>query len=349
MSHRRFRQLDWNDRLRIESGLRHGLTQRQIAAELGVHYNTIYNELKRGRYTHLNSDYTTEERYSPDIAEAAYQAHLAAKGPGLKIGKDRALAAYIEDKIIGEGYSPAAVLGEIKRKGITFETTICESTLYSYIKKGIFLQLEQSHLPRRGRRKRTYKKVHKKAARASIGASIDNRPQEINDRGTFGHVEMDCVVGKKKTKETLLVLSERFSRHETIVKMKDHTAESVVAALDDLERRYGEMFPVIFGTITVDNGPEFSDVAGMERSCLHDGPRTKVFYCHPYSSFERGTNENINAMIRRWLPKGTDFSQITDETIQAIEDWINNYPREILGFFSADDVFEACLSGLAIA
>lgn len=153
---RRFRHLSWNDRLRIEAFLKCGKSVQEIADEIGVHRNTIYNELKRGRYTHRNSDWTEEERYSPDIAEAAYREHLAAKGPDLKIGKDYRLAEYIERRIVEDGYSPAAVLGEIKVKGIQFNTTICEATLYSYIKKGVFLTLEMVHLPCKGKQKRPY-------------------------------------------------------------------------------------------------------------------------------------------------------------------------------------------------
>lgn len=308
----------------------------------------VYNELKRGRYTHRNSDWTEEERYSPDIAEAAYREHLAAKGPDLKIGKDYRLAEYIERRIVEDGYSPAAVLGEIKVKGIQFNTTICEATLYSYIKKGVFLTLEMVHLPCKGKQKRPYTKVkkNKKAARASAGKSIEKRDPEIDTREEVGHWEMDCVEGKKKTKETLLVLSERKARKEIMIKMKDQTAGSVVAALDRLERRYGTLFYKIFQTITVDNGSEFADVEGLERSCRRKGKRTTVFYCHPYSSYERGTNENINRMIRRWFPKGTDFGQVPKKAIQAVEDWLNAYPREILGFRSADEVFAEGLAAL---
>lgn len=348
MKKRRFKHLSWNDRLRIESFLKCGKRVQEIADEIGVHRNTIYNELKRGRYIHRNSDWTEEERYSPDIAEAAYRENLAAKGPGLKIGKDHRLAAYIERRIVEDGYSPAAVLGEIKVKGIQFDTTICEATLYSYIKKGVFLTLEMVHLPCKGKQKRPYTKVkkNKKAARASAGKSIEKRDPEIDTREEVGHWEMDCVEGKKKTKETLLVLSERKARKEIMIKMKDQTAGSVVAALDRLERRYGTLFYKIFQTITVDNGSEFADVEGLERSCRRKGKRTTVFYCHPYSSYERGTNENINRMIRRWFPKGTDFGQVPKKAIQAVEDWLNAYPREILGFRSADEVFAEGLAAL---
>ena len=266
MKKRRFKHLSWNDRLRIESFLKCGKRVQEIADEIGVHRNTIYTELKRGRYIHRNSDWTEEERYSPDIAEAAYRENLAAKGPGLKIGKDHRLAAYIERRIVEDGYSPAAVLGEIKVKGIRFDTTICEATLYSYIKKGVFLTLEAAHLPRQGMKKRQYKKVKKTAARPSAGRSIEKRSPEIDDRAEIGHWEMDCVEGKKKTKETLLVLTERKARKEIMVKMKDKTTGSVVDALDRLERRYGKLFSKVFQTITVDNGTEFSDVAGLDLS-----------------------------------------------------------------------------------
>ena len=156
MKRRRFRHLSWNDRLKIEAMLKAGRHYQEIADEIGVHLRTIYNEVKRGRYIHTNSDLTEEERYSPDIAEAAYREHLAAKGPDLKIGNDHELAQYIEKKIGEEGYSPAAVLGEIKEQGIEFQTTICESTLYSYIDKGVFLTITNKSLPVKSKKKRSY-------------------------------------------------------------------------------------------------------------------------------------------------------------------------------------------------
>mgnify|MGYP004666659007 CR=1 FL=1 len=340
------KHLTWTDRLKIEKGLKEGLKPCAIADRLHVHNTTIYRELKRGTYTHLNSDLTTEERYSPDIAEARYRENLKAKGGELKIGDDYELAAFIEEHILN-GYSPAAVVGEIKRLGLTFKTQISEKTIYNYIDKGVFLRLERKHLPEHGERKREYKQVQKKAARAPKGESIEQRSEEINGRTTFGHWEMDCVEGKKKTKEALLVLSERLTRKEIIIKMPDKTAASVIKALNRLERKYGRRFKKVFKSITVDNGSEFSNCEGMEKSIYGNKKRTKVYYCHPYSAYERGTNENINKMIRRFLPKGTDFRKVTAEYVQEVETWINNYPREILGFASSNDLFEKCLLSAA--
>ena len=116
---------------------------------------------------------------------------------------------------------------------------------------------------------------------------------------------------------------------------------SVVAALDDLERQCGEAFGQIFKTITVDNGSEFSDAVGIARSALApEGVRTQVFFCHAYCSWERGSNENQNTMIRRRYPKGFDFADTTEEEIKGLERWINKYPRGIFNYKSAAKMFQ---------
>ena len=345
-------QLTRADRIKIEALLKEGLSKAKIAAHLGVHRSTIYNELKRGEYEHRNSDWTTEIRYSPDIAQEKAEENLKVRGTQLKIGNDIAYANYIEDKIVKEDYSPAAVLGELKAQGREgeFNTTVCVATLYSYIDKGVFLKLTNKDLPVKKNKKRGYKKVRKQQARAAAGDSIEKRPDEIDQREEFGHWEMDSVIGKKGvSKNMLLVLTERKTRDEIIFKLPDHTDEAVVAALDRLERRYGaDMFKQIFKTITVDNGSEFADVNGLERSILEEGEkRTHLYYCHPYSSWERGTNEVTNKMVRRKVPKGTNFDDKTDEEIEEIENWINGYPRRIHGYRSAGELFTEELEKLA--
>ncbi|MCD7784570.1 MAG: IS30 family transposase [Oscillospiraceae bacterium] len=158
---------------------------------------------------------------------------------------------------------------------------------------------------------------------------------------------MDSVEGKKKTKKTVLALTERKSRDELFRLMPSKTSESVVKQLDKIERQVGtEKFKQIFKSITVDNGSEFMDVDGIERSVFTGEKRTQVYRCHPYSSNERGSNENQNRMLRRWKQKGTDFTNVTEEEIQKIEDWTNNYPRKMFGFCSAADVAEAWLNSI---
>lgn len=151
------RQLQKRDRIRIEAFLQAGHSKAEIASMIGVHRSTIYNEIKRGLYEHLNSDYTTEMRYSADLAQQKYEENLKARGTQLKIGNDIKLANYIEDKIINEDYSPAAVLGQLtaQEKWGQFSTKICTTTLYSYIDKGIFLKLSNKDLPVKANQKET--------------------------------------------------------------------------------------------------------------------------------------------------------------------------------------------------
>ena len=311
-----YHHLTFTNRLQIEAWDRVNTPVEVMAENLGVHKSTIYRELKRGRYTHLNSDLTTEERYSPDIAEQRYRENLKAKGAPLKIGNDHKYAQYLEYKVSVEKYAPGAILGEIKRKGIEFDTTISKTTFYRYIEDGIFLTLTNKDLPiKKDKDKKKHKRV--KASKPPRGKSIEQRPAEIDEREDFGHWEMDTVIGKQGTKKVLLVLTERKTREEMIRLMNDKSAASVVRALNGIERKMGaEKFAQIFKSITVDNGGEFADYEGIENSVRRKGNRTTLFYCHPYSSYERGSNENQNRMVRRHYPKGFDFTKVTASDIR---------------------------------
>ncbi len=332
--------------------MKEGVKVREIAGKLRVDPSTVYRELKRGSYDRLDGQtWKLITTYSPDIAEQRYQAHLREKGPDLKIGKDHELATYIEQTIINKDCSPAAVYGYAQEEGRVFKTHISVPTIYSYIKKGIFLNLTQEALPRHGVHKNAYKVIKVKApARAPAGESIEKRPEEVKSREEFGHWEMDTVYsGKKKSTAALLVLTERKTRNENIILVPNRRAETTVWAINALERKLGaERFGMIYKSITVDNGSEFALADQLEKSCITDGQRTKVYYCHPYSSWERGSNENVNGMIRRRHPKGTDFSKVTAEEIAATENWINSYPRRILGYKSAGSAFRECLQKLGL-
>ena len=324
------------ERYQIEILLKERYTPCQIAEKLHRHKTTIYREIKRGSVSMLDTNLKPYTKYCPDTAQNKYHINKLNKGADLKIGNDIELAEYIEEKIIKDKYSPQAVLYEIQTNGLHFRTSLCFKTLYNYIDKGVFLHLNNSHLPIRKSRK-------KRSARPRIclrnvsRRSIEERPVHALKRAYFGDWEMDTVYSGQGAKACLLVLSERKTRQEIIVQMPDRTARSTVHALNNLEHIYKEDFSNIFRTITVDNGVEFSDMEGMEASVLHPGKqRTAIYYCHPYASYERGTNENINGMIRRFIPKGTDIGTYTKEQIQKIEDWINNYPRKIFNGLSSN-------------
>lgn len=346
MNSKGFSHITWEDRLTLDRMLRIGTPVAKIAEALGKCKKTIYNEIKRGMCLQQNYDYTFEERYCPEVADQKYRENLLAKGPDLKIGHDHAFAGYVEEKIVKEHYSPGAALAEIREKGLTFDTNICESTLYNYIYRGdVFLTLSPEHLHEKGRRH--YEKTageQKRSANAAKGPRIDKRDEEINERTTFGNWEMDSVMGCVESHRALLVLTERLTREGLLMLLPDHTASSVVRALNSLERRYGADFYKIFKTITVDNGCEFQDYDGMEKAKRRKGKRTTVYYCHAYSPHERGSNENMNRLIRRFFPKGTNLDEVTIAEVQAAQDWINNYPRKVLGWKSAQALFTAQVS-----
>ena len=173
--------------------------------------------------------------------------------------------------------------------------------------------------------------------------SIEDRPKKINNRIEYGHWEGDTVKGPLGAKAGLFTLTERKTREEIIVKIYDGTHAAIQEAIDGLEMKYGAAFKVKFRSITFDNGAEFLGWKTLEISLLTAGLRTIIYFAHSYSSWERGTNENQNRMIRRFIPKGTNIANISEEEVQWIQDWMNNYPRKILGYRTANEAAEECL------
>lgn len=344
MKRKKFKTLTYTQRLQIETLIKTGKSKRYIADFLGVHISTVYRELKHGEYTHTTKSdtfwavyYKKETRYSAQIAQERHKIACTSKGRPLKIGKDFELVNYIQNRVNKEKISACAVLGQIKHMQLKFSTTISKTTLYRYIELGLFDNVQIIT------RKKKYRKTSFK--RAPKGTSIEKRPKEIKQRKTFGHWEMDCVCGSNRT--TLLVLSERLTRREIIFKMENQKADSVIRCLNILEHKYGKLFKQVFKTITVDNGSEFSNFTGIEKSIYgQHSKRTQVFYCHPYCSCERGTNERLNREIRRLIPKGSALSKYSIEDIQKVEDWLNNYPRSVLNFATANELFDEQLSKL---
>ncbi|CDB13687.1 putative uncharacterized protein [Eubacterium sp. CAG:192] len=340
---KKYNQLSREDRIQIEALYESGMKAVKIAEQLGYHYSTIYRELKRGKTVRRNrSDWSEKEIYSYDKGQIKYEENKRKCGrKKIMHEKDEEFIEYVEMMISDYHYSPAAIMEEIKRDGMEYKTKICLTTFYNYIKAGVFPNIVLADLPYR--RKKKIKRKQKVQKRFSKGTSIDKRPKEIETREEIGHWEMDSVVGPQgEGEKTLLVLTERKTRKEIIRLLNNHTSEEVVKALNRIERDLGEKkFRETFKSITVDNGTEFSDWEGMERSRRNKKrKRTKIYYCHAYRSCERGSNENLNRMIRRWFPKGTNFDDVSKLEVQKVENWINQYPREILGWKSSDEMYK---------
>lgn len=338
---RRNKYITEQERYKIEALKKAKHSNAEISIQIGKSERTIRREIARGKIKLLNSDLTERYEYCADVAHRKYLENANNKGPGLKIGHDHELAVYIEDKIINEGWSPDTVIGRIKEEDLQFKTTLCTKTVYNYIDREVFLNLSNKHLLiKRQGYKRKYKRISKVALNNTASRSIEERPEEVNSRESLGHWEMDCVVSGRGSKTVLLVLTERKSRRNLIFKMQGKTQENVAKVLDKLERKYKHKFKEKIKSITMDNGCEFINQEAIEKSVLTKKKRTTAYYAHPYSSWERGSNENANKMIRRFIPKGADISKYTEQEIRRIEYWINNYPRKILGYKTATECYE---------
>lgn len=326
-------------RYEIELLLKEKYTKPRISKVLGIKYNTLYKEIERGTVKQLDSLLAEHYVYKADYAQMVYERSTSNRGRNLKIGADYQLAAYIETMIREKKYSPEALIRHAENEGLQFSTTLCPKTIYNYLDMGLFLNASNADLPYK---KPGKKKKKEEKSTVSLnnrkGRSIEERPKTVLDREQYGHWEMDTVVSAQNTGlSCLLVLSERMSREEIIMKIRNKKSCTVVRALNRLEKRYGsKAFREKFKTITCDNGVEFLDHEGIEKSVLTKQKRTTVYYCHPYSSYERGTNENINRMIRRFFPKGTNFDEVTPAQVTAVESWINNYPRKIFSGLSSN-------------
>ncbi|OWZ83307.1 hypothetical protein CDO51_09205 [Natranaerobius trueperi] len=155
----------------------------------------------------------------------------------------------------------------------------------------------------------------------------------------LGHWEIDTVIGKKtKTEPVLLTITERKTRKEIIRKIPAKTTEAVQETLANLTYEMGDSFSKVFKSFTADNGLEFADLASLEKTS-----NTKVYFAHPYSSGERGTNERHTGLIRRFIPKGKSLSDFSSQAIARVQTWCNTLPRRILGYLSPDEAFlEQC-------
>ena len=317
----------------------------EIGEELNCHRTTISREIKKGEVELDNGDGTTRKEYVPEIAQKVYEFNNSNKGPDLKIDKNKELAEFIEEKI-KELRSPAAVAKDIEESD-KFKIQLHWKTIYNYIDKGV-LNIERSDLPH-GNYK-TGKDRPKESAsttRRKEGRTIRDRPEEADTREEFGHWEMDLVEGlKQKGEPALLVLTERQTRQEIIEKIPNKKAKSVVKGLDRIERRFGVVnFRETFKSITTDNGSEFADYEGIEESYTGSSiPRTSLYYCDAYCSWQRGSNEVANKFIRRFLPKGTSFKGIKRKLVKKIQEFINTYPRKMFNYENSDKLFKKKLS-----
>jgi IS30 family transposase len=310
-----YRQITMDEREVIAKLHHEGRKPSEIARVLDRDKSTIIRELGRNS----SSEYTC---YTPCRAHvrADVRRRKASRRPRLK---NEVIRTFVHTKL-ALGWSPELIAGRLSLEYPG--QTISYEAIYQYIyhpktedREELIASLRRAH------KKRKQKSIGRKVRKSKIPnrVPIDARPKSVDARRRYGHWEGDSLVSRKSS-AALNSLTERKSRLLLLTKLDRkgaaETKKAVVARLRKLPSTMRK-------TLTLDNGTEN---AQHERITAAVG--IKCYFAHPYASWQRGTNEHINGLIRWYLPKGTDFSKITDKQIAQIESLINNRPRKCLGF-----------------
>ena len=340
-----FNHLTWADRLNIQKLLElkgqkdyigPKITYSYIATVIGVNKSTISREIKKGTYS--DHDYMSgkpRSKYLASYAQGVYEKNSKKSHYKYKLQKDSEELKEIAS-LINSGADPLTALHLYELKHNT-KFPLCEKSIYNYFNRGFF-KLKRGKISSRKIKQKTVK-IQKSIQR---GDNISKRPEKANNREEFGHWEGDLIVGAKNTsKECLFTLIERKTRIYLSFKLQNKEMKSVVNLLNEIEKNISSKnFIDIFKSITFDNGTEFRDFPNMEKSCITNESRTKIYYANPYHSWERGSNENGNRMMRKFFPKGTDFSSISNKAILEASNKINYSIRKLLNKTSAAETLK---------
>lgn len=321
-STKHYKHITKQERLEIEILLDKKYSVRSIAGALNRNPGTISREIKRnGLRIHRGSRKGTPTgRYKAKSAhQKAGVRRNNAKYQGKKIWENKGLREYIEKGLKGE-WSPDVASGRMKLESQPFyasKTAIYEY-LYSSYGQGLCKYLPSKRYKRRKRKQK------KKKQRIPNRVSIEKRPNEANLRLCCGHYEGDTIVSGRKTgsKASLSVLYERKARYIAVRKMRSlkpaENNQAIEEMLDKIENPK---------TLTLDNGVE-----NVRHEELKERVGVETFFCNPYSSWQKGGVENANRLIRRYIPKGEDINNYSDEFIKDMCDKLNNIPRKSLGY-----------------
>ena len=322
-----------DERGKIEAYLEDGKSLREIARRLGRSVSTISEEVKRGTVHQIKNDKDVYVYYA-DTAQLKYERKRL---NSVSLPFDELYSAqFFEELAVAlikprlREYSVDTFVAYYKKEHPE-ERVPSTSVVYRLIDEGK-LAVKSIHLPKKSSRKPRKDKasIAKGSNKKVLGTSISERPENVNEREEFGHYEADLVIGKKTTGEAaVLTLVERQTRHAFVRKVYSKEAEAVH---DVLEGLIAEVGVSNFKSITFDNGSEFSTMSKLEG--------VDVYYAHAYSSWERGSNENFNGLLREFMPKGGSFNGYSDADIAIYQDCINNRLRKILDYQCATEMYE---------
>lgn len=329
-----YNNLSQKEREQIYILLKEGLKPNAIADLLGRHRSTICREIKRNSTsmeTRYNNSPKKQKHYLPDRAQQKYrQRRKEGKYPFPL--KNSWIYRYTLRKL-KIGWSPETISGRLKLK---YDEHISHETIYQFIygKRGRKLELYKN-LRRAHKKRRKWKGRKGKRVLIPNRRDITLRPESVETREEFGHWEGDSIIGVGKG-AALHSEVERKCRKLFLKKVKRKTAEETRRAMVAI---YKPLPKKAKKTSTIDNGSEF-----VKHEEVTEETGIVIYCAAPYHSWERGSNENANGLVRWYFPKKTNFDEISDEEIQKVEDAINNRPRKCLGYKTANEVYHQLLS-----
>ena len=313
----KYKQLTLKERYHISTLLERGFKQKEIAEHIGVHPSTISREIRR------NLD-SYSEKYEYTTAHINTQKRHQYKHKYRVI--DKVKENYIRSKL-KEQWSPEQIAGRMQ---LDLKMKISPETIYRFIYVNKFNGGRlYKHL--RHKNKKYHKRSNDYQRRGTIidRVMIDKRPKIVERKKRIGDVEIDTVIGKDHI-GALVTVVDRRSKFTLIRKVESKHANVVTKALVEI---LNPIKPVL-KTITSDNGKEFAYHKTVSQ--ILD---TDFYFAHPYHSWERGLNEHTNGLIRQYLPKKTDFTQISKEEIITIQEKLNHRPRKVLNYRTPYEVF----------
>jgi len=337
-----YKHLNKTERKDIERWLTDGKSQSEIARLLDRDKSTVSREIKRGTTIQLKdiNGYQQEIKgYYADTGQAVYKKNRKkSQSKGLESFSQKfwkALKRANENRLFSgknRQYNIKTFIVVYQRKH-PLEKVPSYKTVYNYIHRGKFfikpidLPVMVRLKPRRNKNskpKGTNKKI--------LGRSISERPETVLNRESIGHWEADLVEGKKgKDEPVVLTLVDRLSRYGISRKLTNAKSDTVQKALSNVTKEN----PEAFDSITFDNGSEFSQAASLEND---PELNLKIYFCHAYSAWERGSNENYNGLLREFIPKGISIHRFTDKEVIEAGESINRRVREVNDYQSAEEV-----------
>ncbi len=322
MKNKLYCHLAESDRIRIEVWLQEGRNQAYIAKKLGRSRSTVSREVKnRG----------APKCYVGRFAQVNYETKREKCRPRRKV-EETPIGTYVIAKI-RSGWSPETISGRIKLEIETeirnIEDYVCPEAIYLFIYESDFGRTNKLYqYLRRGKKRRT-RRYGRKSRKEIIPnrVFIDERPKEANTRDSIGHWESDTLHYPEKQGINSLV--ERKARYVELTKMQRRTAEETERAVCLKLQKH------VRKTLTMDNGSENRNHEAIAKSLS-----LLAFFCHAYHSWEKGTNENMNGLVRRYLPRKTNLDMVTQQDLDDIANELNNRPRAILDFKTPKEVLE---------